>query len=142
MKRSLMKRGTAPMKRGGRLKPGKKTLARKVAMKMALDTYFVKFGWFNDEGELVAHCQLSERVIYRHEAVPHHKTPRSELRKAGVIDLDAPHRLLILHHQTHSALHGYKMGRPTDPVLLEKFVQVETSIANAENGLPVFKRTI
>ena len=146
MKRSPMKRvGLArggPIKRTKRMKPGKKKLAHDAAIKMAKDSYFLRFGWINEAGDLVARCQLSERLIYPHEAVAHHKTPRSELRKDKVADLDAPHRLLILHHATHSALHGYAMGRPTDPVLLERFVAVEQSEANADNGLPVFRRTM
>ena len=137
-----MARGTTPMKRGGKLKPGKKTLAKKAAMKMALDTYFLKFGAFDGDGKLVAHCQLSERTIERDEAIPHHKTPRSILRKEGVKDLDAPERLLILHWKVHMELHDHKMTRPTDPEKLERFIQVEQSAAHAGNGLTVERRVI
>ena len=141
MKRVGLARG-GPIKRTKRMKPGKKKLAHDAAIKMAKDSYFLRFGWINEAGDLVARCQLSERLIYPREAVAHHKGVRSELRKAKVADLDAPHWLLILHWATHNALHGHKTGRPTDPVLLEKFVAVEQSEANADNGLPVFRRTM
>ena len=129
-------RGTKPLKRRKRLGPGKKSLARAAAIHAALDAYFSRF----PEGE--ARCQLSERIITRETAVAHHKTPRSELRKAGVEDVDAPHRLLILHEDTHIALHDYKMGRPQDPVALARFELVEQCEANAENALAVFRRTV
>ena len=78
-------------------------------------------------------------MIHVDEAIAHHKTPRSEMRKAGIKDLDAPHRLLIASYKSHRKIHGhgkdgFGMGRPTDEREADEFKFVETSSANAENG--------
>ena len=130
MKRTRLEANRKPMG------PGKKSLARTAAINAAMDAYFARF----PEGE--AMCQLTGFAITPETAVAHHKTPRSELRKAGVKDLDAPHRLLILHTLVHMRLHDWQMGRPQNLTALNRFELVEQSEANAENGRAVFVRTI
>jgi hypothetical protein len=137
-RREPMARGTNPMKRGKRLGPGKKTLARKAAMASAILSYFEQFGWLDDEGYRVAPCQVSGDPMRLEEANAHHKTARSELRKAGVKDLDAPHRLLICHYRRHLRfIHKGEMGRPKELDAARRFEKVELDPANAENGLIV-----
>ena len=126
-----MARGTTPLKRGKSLGPGKKTLAKQAAMKSATENYFSRFG----ETAASGYCQLSNAPIYDFNVTAHHKTPRSEMRKAGIKDLDAPHRLLILHPLVHLFfLHAGAMGRPTDPIKAALFKAVEESPVNAETG--------
>lgn len=122
------------MKRGGPLKAGKKTLAKREAMRFALDSYFEKFGDGDLSIEPMAPCQYTGVYIFKSQAVPHHKTPRSELRKAGFTDLDAPHRLLIVSHDAHGKIHGWSMGRPKNEAAALEFSFVESHPANAENG--------
>lgn len=146
MKRTEMKKGTKGLKRTKgftkRYKAmgiGKHTQAKRDAMKWAIDEYFKRFGWVNDEGYKVARCQLSGDVMYRGHCVAHHKTPRSELRKSGDrTGFDTPDKLLICIPEVHLRwLHGGEMGRPKEPVALDRFVRAETSMANAENGMRV-----
>jgi hypothetical protein len=92
----------------------------------------------------------------KRDAIAHHKTPRSELRKAGVKDLDAPHRLIICDKRVHVAwVHDMQMGRPKVTVHMmtecpdgkeyalvdddanRRFAIIEASPANASNGLAV-----
>ena len=116
MKRSGFKPRLKAMKR-----IGKKGKSRIKAMK--------------DARGLLTHCQYCGIVFAADEGKEaHHKTPRSELRKLGVKDLDAPHRLLILHHECHVLIHNAGMGRPKDELAALEFRFVETSDANAENG--------
>lgn len=124
------------MKRGGPLKAGKKTLARRVAISVAVKSYFDCFGYDLD-GEWVAPCQRCGQLMV--SAVPHHKTPRSELLKAGTKNPDAPHRLLMIHDLCHRKIHGrgrdgFGMGRPVDGPEADEFKAVETSPVNAETG--------
>lgn len=135
--RKPMARGTRPMKRGKALGPGKKTLAKKAAMQGAILSYFDRFGWLNDEGQRMAPCQVTGDAMHLEHANAHHKRPRSELRKAKVPDLDAPHRLLICHYAKHLRFIHQKgqSGRPKDPELARRFQVAETDPANAENGL-------
>jgi hypothetical protein len=142
---------TAPMKRGKGLGPGKKKLAKDAATQAAILSYFHRFGWEEEPGTHKAPCQAGSGVItlvkifdehgnlkrFITDANAHHKTPRSELRKAGVKDLDAPHRLLICHYAKHLRFIHQKgqSGRPKDPELARRFRVAETDPANAENGL-------
>lgn len=119
------------MKRGKALGPGKKTLEKRSNISSAIGRYF----GHTEDTQAGGYCQLSGAVIYDFNVVAHHKTPRSELRKVGIKDLDAPHRLLILHPKVHFFwLHDGQMGRPTDPLKAERFARIEASMANAENG--------
>lgn len=151
MKRKApMKRGK-PMKRNKRLGLGKKTLAKRAAIHAAITTYFMVYGWRDDEGPC-AFDQVTGRFLRIENATAHHKVPRSELRKAGVLDLDAPHRLIIMNKRVHIAwVHDMQMGRPkgTDERLIcidnplgfteaaRRFQIVQHSEANASNGLAV-----
>ena len=146
MKRSPMKRSTKPMKRGTstlkrttRMKKlGKLGRAKQEAMHGALDAFFERYGWEGQDGRRQAFCQVSGRFMYKDHAHAHHKTPRSELRKLGVKDLDAPHRLVICHYETHLwFIHAGQMGRPKEGDPRRRFGVVEESAANAENGLSV-----
>lgn len=122
-----MARGTTPLKRGKALGPGKKTKAKRASMRSALEWYFA--------GLEQQRCQLSGAIIYPGTAVAHHKTPRSELRKAGIKDLDAPERLLILHRRVHIKwLHANKQGRPKEWLEADRYKRIEESSANALNG--------
>ncbi len=126
---------------------GKVAEAHSEAIERAMTAYFRNFGYVNDYGWRVARCQLSGLEVTRREAVAHHKTPASELRKAGVEDLDAPKRLLFMAKFKHRQLHGDRggdkmgMGRPTQP-LKAVFALVEMSTANMENGQPVELRPL
>ena len=122
MKRSPMKRSTKPMKRG-RLGPGLKTKLHKIAIHKA------KALWTGS-------CQYCGEELGE-EKHAHHKTPRSELRKAGIPDLDAPHRLLIVHPWCHAKIHAGGMGRPKEENAAAEFRFVETSDAHAGNGKTV-----
>lgn len=153
MRRSGFKNQRKPMKRGSlddalksyhgfkprkkALGPGKKTLAKQSAMHYAIYRYFQERGWENSEGEREAFCQVSHVFMTRGEAVAHHFTPRSELRKAGVEDLDAPHRLIICHWKAHNWLHAGGMGRPKGTEEARQFAIVEKDEANAVNGFAV-----
>lgn len=179
MKRVAMKRKT-PMKRGKpmkrkageldatlkryhgfgkrkkRLGPGKKTQAKRLAMASAVLCYFSEFGWIDSGGGYVAFDQVTGRFLRIENATAHHKVPRSELRKAGVKDLDAPERLIIVDRQVHIAwVHDMQMGRPkvvthmvtecpdgkeyalVDDSANRRFAIIENSSANAYNGLAV-----
>ena len=128
-----MDRGDKPMKRGKRMGPGKKTTARRTAMAHAIELHFDRH-----PDSLGAPCQYCGRTMLHDQAVAHHKTPCSELRKAGVEDLDAPHRLLIIHRWgCHTRIHGGGMGRPKDETAALEFRFVETSPASAANGLVI-----
>ena len=135
-----MARGTTPMKRGKRMGPGKKTKARKDAIEAAKVNYMDYFGDLDHEThEAFCPCQYCGKDIRGEWMTAHHKTPRSELRKQGVKDLDAAHRLLMVHAKCHRKIHGhgkdgFGMGRPTDEREADEFRAVETSPANAENG--------
>ena len=130
-----MKRGTKPMKRGKRLGPGKKTKAKRDALTAAFEAYYSLHGWKDAEGGRWVPCQLSGQPVSAGSANLHHKTPRSELRKAGVLDLDAPHRLLVCHYRLHLAfLHGGRMGRPAEGDAARRFAIAEQSPASAANG--------
>ena len=128
-----MARGTKPMKRGGPMKPGKKSKMKSFSIMSAKEAYFGE--------EETKPCQYCGQGMDRESCVMHHKTPRSELRKAeDVIDPDAPQRLLAIHQKPcHRKIHGhgkdgFGMGRPTDAVEADEFSFVETSDCNAENG--------
>lgn len=150
MKRTELKRKT-PMKRGKPLGPGKKTLAKREAISSAILAYFNRFGWYDEGLERVAPCQVSGQPIRMEQANYHHRTPRSEMRKAGVKDLDAPHRGIVCHYRAHlQFVHGGQMGRPAYPDgadklglwqgrtdAIRRFRIVENSTASAENGLAV-----
>ena len=122
------------MRRGGTLKAGKKTLAKLEAMLTAKNVYFRAKGWDNGDGIMWAPCQYCGGPMTLPEAHPHHKTPRSELRKAGILDLDAPSRLLMVHPDCHGHIHGWAMGRPKNEAAALEFAFVESHPANAENG--------
>jgi len=160
VKRSGFKSRTEPMKRGqstlartsfkgprralkrsAPLKAGKKTLAKREALKGAIDGYFERIGFIED-GIPYAYCQLSGRKIRREEAIPHHKRTRAILRKEGVKNLDDPKHLLILDPWVHMELHGHQMGIPKDPILRERFMAVADCKANALNGLPCERRIV
>lgn len=141
MKRIPMKRGTTTLKRSKALKAGKRTQARLASMKGALDAYFSAHGYW-DGMEWVAVCQLTGQTMLRGEAVAHHKTPRSEMRKAGIKDLDAPERLLVCHHRAHMVIHGNGMGRPKADPQRAIFEQVEASKVNAATGGVVHIQTL
>lgn len=125
-------------RRTKRMGPGKKKLAQVAATTAAILSYFDRFGWLNEEGQRMAPCQMSGDPMHLEHANAHHKTPRSELRKAKVPDLDAPHRLLICHYRRHLAfLHGGKMGRHGDTDANRRLRLAELDEANAENGLVI-----
>jgi hypothetical protein len=148
--RKPMARGTSTLKRTKRLGPGKKKLAKAAAMKAALLSYFDRFGWEDEPDTRKAPCQLSGVTLtltkvrdeegnllgFHTDANAHHKRPRSEMRKAGVKDLDAPHRLLVVHYGLHLAFIHERgvMGRPKDPEKRRRFALVEQAEANAANG--------
>lgn len=138
MKRSTkpMSRGTKPWKRKKAMKAlGKKGKARSEAIKGAVEAYFERFGWLDSEGFQAAFCQLTGRFIRLADANAHHKTPRSEMNKMGLKDLDAPHRLLICDYKAHLwFLHAGQMGRPKEGEARRRFEIAEFSTANAENG--------
>ena len=136
--RTPMNRTRKFLKRSGPPKAGKKTLAKRAALKMALDGYFERTGFIED-GIPYAYCQLSGRKIRREEAVPHHKRTRAILRKERVENPDSAEHLLILDPWIHMELHGHQMGVPKDPIFRERFEQVAISEANALNGLPCKK---
>lgn len=132
---------------------GKKRKAHRAAMKAAIDGYFQEHGW---EDGTKAFDQVTGLVIDRLDAIAHHKKPASELRKEGVKDIDAPHRLIICHwavHKTwvHKECPG-GMGRPEykewfeaseDRAVMQalnahrRFGIIESSPANATNNLCV-----
>lgn len=141
MKRTPMKRSAKPLKRRKRLTAGKRTTARRDAMRAAVDAYFAAHGYFNGM-EFTARCQLTGIPMTKVEAVAHHKTPRSEMRKAGITDLDAPERLLVCHHSAHMVLHGRQMGRPKAGPQAELFARVEASPVNAATGGVVHLQTL
>jgi len=135
------------MRRKKPMGKGKKRITHNDAIRYAMDEYFERFGW-NEDGLRFVYCQLTGRKIIRAVAVMHHKTPRSEMRKAGITDLDAPRYLLCLSRGAHRLLHGngkgdkMGMGRPTIPFQADYFAMVEASEANAANGKAVIPRTI
>jgi hypothetical protein len=138
--RTPLERGTTEMKRSGPLGPGKKKVANATAMDRAEDLFFRNNGWLDEDDRLVAYCQVSGLIIYHGNTARHHKTPRSEMHKAGMEDaeMDAPHRLLICSPWVHlHFLHAGQQGRPTDPVLAERFRVAEESPAHAGNKLAV-----
>ena len=117
-------------------KVGKNGKAHKDAIAYAFEYYFQRFGIV---AGVMASCQYCGECLLRTDADPHHKTPRSELRKAGVKDLDSHKYLMFVHPFCHKEIHGkgrdgYGMGRPTGEAG-EWFRVVETSPCNAENGL-------
>ncbi len=127
-----MARGTTQMKRGKRMGPGK------VRVKHRLDIMSAKDAYFGDED--TRPCQYCGRDMDRKGCTMHHKTQASELRKAKVKDIDAPHRLLAIHQEPcHRKIHGrgrdgFGTGRPKDEREADEFRVVETAPANAENG--------
>lgn len=143
-RKTPMSRGSKPMKRGKRLGPGKKTLAKREAIGSAILAYFARFGWYDDNLDRVAPCQISGRPIRMEQANFHHKKTRAELRKAKVEDLDAPHQGVVCHYLAHiQFVHGGQMGRPRAKELpwlqqeadaFRRFRIVENSTASAENG--------
>jgi len=141
LSRSTLNRSRMALKRSGPLKAGKKTLARRAALKSAIDGYFERTGLIED-GIPYAYCQLSGRKIRREEAIPHHKRTRAILRKEGVKNPDDPEHLLILDPWVHMELHGHQMGIPKDPILRERFMAVADCKANALNGLPCERRIV
>ncbi len=127
-----MKRREA-LKRTKALGPGKKTRQRREVIHSAILKYFSKFGWLQDDQQ-VAPCQSCSGIMYLGTVHPHHKTPRSELRKAGAEDLDQPHRLLMVDFSCHRFIHNGMMGRPLGAVAEARFDKVEGCLANSENG--------
>jgi hypothetical protein len=127
LKRTAFKRkpgslDAAPEKYQGfkpRKKPmgkGKVAVTRKRLMKAALASYFEKHGW---EDGTRAFDQVTGLVLRREDAVPHHKTPESELRKAGmgVGERNQPEKFIITHWAVHKTfIHAGQMGRPEDVV--------------------------
>ena len=133
-RKTAMARGTSTLKRGKPMGPGKKTKAKAQAISLAVTDYFFTFGTQVGVG-IMAPCQLTGRWIGPDQAIAHHKTPRSELRKQGVEDLDAPHRLLICSSMVHLLwLHRGAMGRPKLEADAARFLEAELSPANAETG--------
>ena len=121
-----------PMERGKGIGPGKKAPACAAAKLAAIKMHFDRHA--DGAG---APCQYCGRTMLplREEVVAHHKTPRSEMRKAGVKDLDAPYRLLIIHrYRCHKKIHGGQQGRPKEQAAADEFRFVETSPINAETG--------
>ncbi len=138
--------------------PGKVKLEKNLNIAWAMAHYFNEHGWDHD-GERIAFDQITGAWLSVDEAHAHHKTPRSEARKLGEKDLDAPEKLIICGYRAHLIWvhggHGH-MGRP-EPcfdwlVLTEAdakaqafkkhaayahFSIVENSPANASNNLMV-----
>lgn len=141
MKRTEMKRGKA-------LSPGKKKRASDKAKRYAKLMYYHLRGWLTSEGYMVAPCQLCGKDMFFEDCRAHHKTPRSELNKAGAEALDAPELLLAVHGWCHTEIHGQTeskggdMGRPLQEAALDFFVKVESCEANCANGLRVEFKTI
>ena len=127
MKRSPMKRSTKPMLRRKPMGKGKKAGLREIAVHAAKAHYFGT--------NIIGVCQISGWEISQGWCVAHHLTPRAEMREAGVENLDATFRLIILHPHVHIWLHGGQnsMGRPRDLYGLQRFMSVEQSGVNAFN---------
>jgi hypothetical protein len=139
MKRSGFKPRTKPMRRGKALGPGKKTHDKRKAMTASFEAYYARHGWEDSDGVRWVPCQLTGLPVSEGAANLHHKTPRSELRKAGCKNVDAPHRLIVCHYGLHLAfIHERNgMGRPKDPDKARRFAMVEQDAANSANGLQV-----
>ena len=129
MKRSPMKRSTKPMLRRKPMGKGKKAGLREIAVHAAKAHYFGT--------NIIGVCQISGLEISQGWCVAHHLTPRAEMRKAGVENLDATFRLIILHPWVHTWLHGgpNKMGRPMAAKEAGIFRYIEKAEPNAFNKL-------
>lgn len=115
--------------------PGKKKLAKDAATVAAILSYFDRKGWLEEDGHRLAPCQITGDPMPLELAHAHHKTPRSEMRKAGIKDLDAPHRLIIVNNRLHLDFIHRGMGRPKDEDRARRFALVEHCEQNAENAL-------
>jgi len=127
VKRFPMRRSTTPMKRNKPMGKGKKATLREAAVRAAKAHYFGT--------SILSACQISGMEISQGFCVAHHLTPRAELRKKGVENLDAAFRLIILHPFVHVWLHGGRnqMGRPRAERAARIFGFIENRGMNAFN---------